>query len=138
MKEETEGERDLKKLLGTLSPELLPERYVFCSVKDASVLADLKPFAVVREEEGITIVLTEDDAGTAGLSFDSVFRCITLRVHSSLDAVGLTAAVSGKLADRGISANIIAGFYHDHIFVPAERAEEAAAALSEFSKRTGG
>jgi hypothetical protein len=54
---------------------------------------------------------------------------ITLRVHSSLAAVGLTAAVAAALSDHGISANVVAAYCHDHIFVPADRAEEALAAL---------
>lgn len=80
----------------------------------------------------MTLILLKETAVKYGLTFDSVFGCITLTVHSSLDAVGLTAAVSKKLSDRKISANIVAGFYHDHIFVPAEKADLALKALSEF------
>ena len=79
------------------------------------------------------MVVARQDADRAGLAYDSVFRCITLNVHSSLEAVGLTAAVSGKLAETGISANVIAAYYHDHIFVPAEKADAALSALNELS-----
>ncbi|MGK0170517.1 MAG: hypothetical protein ACI9W2_002243, partial [Gammaproteobacteria bacterium] len=67
------------------------------------------------------------------LPFESVFRRITLTVHSSLDTIGLTAAVSSKFAEHGVSANVIARYYHDHIFVQSECAEHAIAALSELS-----
>ena len=66
-------------------------------------------------------------------NYESIFKCITLKVHSSLETVGLTAAVSNKLAERGISANVIAAYFHDHIFVQAEKADVALSALNEFS-----
>ena len=80
------------------------------------------------------MVLEESTAVRAGLSFSGTFRQITLTVHSSLEAVGLTAAVASKLADRGISANVIAAYYHDHIFVQSDMAVSALKALSELEK----
>ena len=53
---------------------------------------------------------------------------------SALDAVGLTAAVSRALADAGLSCNVLAGLHHDHLLVPAGRAEEALAVLRELSR----
>jgi hypothetical protein len=94
------------------------------------VPAGVEPFATVREPEGLTIVLRQDDADRAGLPYDGEFAKITLRVHSALDAVGLTAAVSAALAARGVSANVIAGRHHDHVFVPADCARDAIDALS--------
>ncbi len=90
--------------------------------------------ASFREAEGLTLLVTKEDADKAGFNYESVFRGITLTVHSSLEAVGLTAAVSGKLAEEGISANMIAAYYHDHIFVPAEEADAALSALEELSR----
>lgn len=120
------GETDLNKLLSSLAPVLRAGGYVFCSVP-ASVSPDLSaaPLATFDEEEGTTLVLEQSAADAAGLDYGPVLRCITLQVHSSLEAVGLTAAVAGALADAGISANVIAAYHHDHVFVPAERAEEA-------------
>ena len=128
-------ETDLAKLLASLSPHLVDRDFVFCTVQDARYgdLAELSPLASFREQEGLTVVVARQDADRAGLAYDSVFRCITLNVHSSLEAVGLTAAVSGKLAETGISANVIAAYYHDHIFVPAEKADAALSALNELS-----
>lgn len=128
------GETNLSKLLASMSPKLMPDNYVFCSVEsDFSDFSDLSPLATYREEEGLTLVVTKDVAIANKLPFESVFKGITLMVHSSLDAVGLTAAVSTKLAEKGISANVIAAYYHDHIFVPAEKANVAIEALAEFS-----
>lgn len=79
-------------------------------------------------------MVTKEAAMAKNMPFESVFKGITLTIHSSLDAVGLTAAVSAKLAEKGISANVIAAYYHDHIFVQAEKAELAIEALSEFSR----
>ena len=129
-----QGEKNLKILLENISPKLLEGEYVFCTVKDGVYgdYADALPLASILEDEGLTLILLKEAAVKCGLSYDSIFRCITLAVHSSLDAVGLTSAVSRKLFDYKISANIVAGFYHDHIFVPAEKAEKALKVLGEF------
>jgi len=127
------AERDLNKLLSSISPKLLPKEYVFCSLKGKyGDYANLEPIASFIEEEGLTLVITKEFAISANLEFESTFRAITLMVHSSLDAVGLTAAISTKLAQKNISANVIAAYYHDHIFVPTNRAKEALKALNEF------
>lgn len=126
---------DLNILLKSMSPELVEGDYVFCTVDGG--LADyvqLEPIATFREREGLTLVLTEKVATQAQLSFDGVFSMITLSVHSSLEAVGLTAAFATKLGSYGISANVIAGYYHDHIFVQKDKAEAAMSALREFSE----
>ena len=129
------AERDLNKLLSSISPKLLPKEYVFCTLKGKyGDYANLEPIASFKEEEGLTLVITKESAISANLEFESSFRAITLTVHSSLDAVGLTAAISTKLAQKNISANVIAAYYHDHIFVPANRAKEALKALNEFCK----
>ncbi len=126
---------DLDILLKSMSPELIEGDYVFCTVDGG--LADyvhLNPMATFREKEGLTLVLTEEVATQAQLSFDGVFSMITLSVHSSLEAVGLTAAFATKLGSYGISANVIAGYYHDHIFVQKHKAAQAMSALREFSE----
>jgi hypothetical protein len=81
--------------------------------------------ASFQEDEGLSLILEQTAADKAGLIYESVFRGITLTVHSSLDAIGLTAAVVGELAEHGISANVVAASYHDHIFVPRDKAEQA-------------
>ena len=132
------GETNLDKLLSSMSPKLQPQEYVFCCLEsDHSAYSEglnLDAIATFREEEGLTLVLEKSAADKAGLSYDSVFNCITLTVHSSLDAVGLTAAVATKLAEHDISANVIAAFYHDHIFVQVEKAHAAIAALKSFQE----
>lgn len=119
------GERDLGELLAGMSPRRVPGEYVFASVRPDAVPAGLQPFARVRETEGLTLVLPRADADRTGLGYDFVAVLITLDVHSDLAAVGLTAAVSGVLAGAGISCNVIAGAFHDHLLVPADRADEA-------------
>ena len=108
-----------------------PEEYVFASFPGAHYadLASLLPIASFQEKEGLTLVIERSIAEAAGVSSHGIFRKISLNVHSSLEAVGLTAAISRQLAEQGISANIIAACYHDHVFVPDERAEEALQAL---------
>jgi dihydrofolate reductase len=121
---------DLPGLLATIRPELQPGEYAFVTVDpDDGVPTGLTPVATVHEPEGTTLVVPLQQAQTCGLPVD--FRCvwILLRVHSDLAAVGLTAAVATALADDHIACNIIAGFHHDHLFVPADRAGRALAAL---------
>lgn len=114
------GERDLSRLLEALDPKLHPERYSF-SPASLPTLSD-NQFALVREDEGLTLV-QPDPAGE--------WARISLGAHSSLEAVGLTAVLSSRLAERGIGANIVAGLYHDHLFVPWARREDALAALTK-------
>ncbi len=130
------GERDLTRLVSGMRPELDPGRYVFCTVDGRDVPPGLHPVVTVAESEGLTLVLREAEADAASLPYDYVAGWITLRVHSALDAVGLTAAVAGALADAGLSCNVVAGYHHDHLFVERERAEEALAVLRRLAEAT--
>ena len=129
------GETNLSKMLASLAPHLIDGDFVFCTIRGATYgdFAELLPLASFREAEGLTLLVAKENADKAGFSYEAIFKGITLNVHSSLEAVGLTAAVSSKLAERGVSANVIAAYYHDHIFVQAEKATDALSALNEFS-----
>jgi hypothetical protein len=130
------GEKDLRKLMASLSPHLTDGDFVFCTIQDAKYgdFAELSPMASFCEDEGLTLLVTKENADKAGFNYETIFKCITLKIHSGLEAVGLTAAVSNKLAEMGISANVIAAYYHDHIFVQSEKANAALSALNEFSR----
>ncbi|MFE1313875.1 MULTISPECIES: ACT domain-containing protein [unclassified Streptomyces] len=128
------GERDLQKLLSGMRPELNPGRYVFTTV-EGGVPSGITPVVTVAEQEGLTLVARLDEADAAGLGYDYVAAWITLRVHSALEAVGLTAAVARELADAGLSCNVVAGFHHDHLFVPYEHAHQAVAVLESLARR---
>lgn len=125
----------MRRLLAEMEPRLLPEEFVFCTAPDgeSEALADLPALATFREEEGVSLVLERTIAESHGFRYGPVMRCISLTVHSALDAVGLTAAVASRLARRGISANVVAAYFHDHVFVPAAHAEEALESLRELS-----
>lgn len=129
------GEKDLDKLLGSLSPRLSDELFVFRTFPGARYgdYAELLPVAAVEETEGLTLVIPHHKQDDRGGNAESVFRRITLGVHSSLDAVGLTAVIATKLAEHGISANVVAGYYHDHIFVQADVAERAMRILADIA-----
>jgi hypothetical protein len=128
------GETDLATLLRTMRPVLDPGRFVFASVD--SVPDGVTPVVTVQEEEGLTVVLERDDADRVGVTYEYVAARITLQVHSSLAAVGLTAAFAKALTERDISCNVVAGYFHDHLFVPLERAAEAVAALEALAGPT--
>lgn len=130
------GETDLKRLLAEMEPMLHDGEYVYCTVEGrAAARFALEPIGTFRENEGITLILERARAEAAGLSYGPVLRLITLSVHSALEAVGLTAAVSGALTQAGISANVVAAYYHDHIFVPAADAKRAVEVLQTLSRR---
>ena len=119
-----------------MSPALIAGEFVFCSFEKARYgdHPDLEPIATVSENEGLTLVIPKSRADERKIEYESVFRCITLNVHSSLDAVGLTAAFSSKLTEHGISANVVAGYFHDHIFVQKKHAEKAIEAINELTR----
>ena len=119
-----------------MQPVLCESEYVFASLnKDSRVsLAQLEPLGTFYEKEGVTVIVLKTDADALGISYQGVFQCITLKVHSSLEAVGLTAAVSSALANEGISANVVAAYYHDHIFVPTVKANQALSCLLKLAR----
>jgi hypothetical protein len=123
------GETDLRRLILNMNPSLNPGEYVFCSTDREEVPTDWEPVGWFREQEGTSVVLPRSRADAVGLSYSLISAWITLDVHSALEAVGLSAAVSHALAEAGISCNIVAGYYHDHLFVPAHEAERALEAL---------
>ncbi len=133
------GETNLRAVLAGMTPLLREPEYVFVSLPHGTPLPDdVIPFATVREDEGITLVVEAAAAQRADFSCGASFRAITLAVHSSLDAVGFIAAVAAALAAYGIPANAFAGVHHDHVFVPAGRADDALAALKSLQQRTAG
>lgn len=128
------GERELRALLSGMRPEVNPGRFVFTTVPGA-LPEGLAPVVTVTEPEGRTLVVHQEEADRAGLAYDYVAAWITLRVHSALDAVGLTAAVATALAQAGLSCNVVAGFHHDHLFVPYAAADEALRRLRALADR---
>ena len=129
------AELELATLLGCMRPVEQEGEFVFCPVEgNAAEFLHLEPLAIIREQEGLTLILPAEIAKHNQLSASNSFKQITLTIHSSLDAVGLTAAVSAKLAACGISANLISAYYHDHIFVPVEKSTQAMLALLELSR----
>jgi len=99
----------------------------YCLVSLSSPSQELKDSAaaVIVESEAVTLVITTDEADAIGLPYDFAAAWLTLEVHSSLHAVGLTAAVAQVLTNEEIPCNVLAGFYHDHILVPAGKGHQA-------------
>jgi hypothetical protein len=123
------GERDLARLLATLSPELDPVRYAFCHLASRAVPAGLAPLALFHEAEGLTIVVPVEAANAAALPVTFRSRRIVLTVHSDFEAVGMMAAVATALAERQIPCNVMAAVFHDHLFVPEQKAGAAMDAI---------
>ncbi|MCI0142512.1 GNAT family N-acetyltransferase [Arthrobacter bambusae] len=118
------GESDLTTLLRSMHPVIREGDYVYALWPHGRPLEG-NIEAAVREAEGLTVVLRREEAGRLGLSYDFVAAWITLQIHSALEAVGLTAAVSSALTAAGISCNVLAGFHHDHLLVPSTERRHA-------------
>ncbi|NMC13306.1 MAG: ACT domain-containing protein [Chloroflexi bacterium] len=129
------GETNLETLLAGMQPALHDQAYAFCVVdRDDFGKLPFEPLCIFREEEGITVIVTQQQATDNGLTFDSLWACITLTVHSSLSAVGFLAAITSRLAQARISVNAVSAYYHDHLFVPWNRRNETLKILGEMSK----
>jgi uncharacterized protein len=128
------GEKDLDKLLKTMKPTLNVGEYVFCTTQDLQQVNISEVILFFRENEGFTIILEKKVADRLQLGYTFIASWITLTVHSSLEAVGLTAAFSKALTDENISCNVVAGYFHDHIFVDIKDAQKSMTVLNRFSE----
>ncbi|WP_454760066.1 ACT domain-containing protein [Caulobacter segnis] len=124
----TQVVRGAREMVAGMTPELKPGQYVFCAAGGRDWAA-LEPLAMFREAEGVSLILERDAAQAAGFPIEGQMALITLNVYSALDGVGLTAAVATALAQADIACNMVAALNHDHVFVPADRADEAVAIL---------
>lgn len=127
------AEHDLETLIRSMQPVLQPGQFVFATVPAQTDLSTLEPQMVFREAEGLTLILEQQKAKANGIDVLFPSRMITLNVHSALDAVGFMARVATALAADGISVNPVAGYYHDHLFVPDAMAERAMASLQRLA-----
>lgn len=132
------GITNKEELLRLMAPEVVPGEFVFCAVSER-VLPRLKvkPKLIFREKEGVTIILTKKEAEKEKLPFDGIWSLITLSVHSGLSAVGFLANITPELAKKKISVNVVSAYFHDHLFVPINKTQEALTALKRLSKEAG-
>ena len=128
-----DGESDLNKLIKGLSPKLNDGEYVFTSIKNIELLNTSEVICTFKEKEGFTLILERSRADQLGLKYNFIASWIALEVHSSLNAVGLTSLFTTELADNGISCNVIAGYYHDHIFVSTKDSLKTLGILNHLS-----
>ena len=131
------GEQNLIQLIKGMTPQLQEGNYVFCTIKDLNTISREDTICEFQEQEGTTVIIEQKKADDLGLTYSYVSSWITLMIHSSLDAVGLTAVFSTELAKHAISCNVVAGYYHDHIFVDLKDAKKAIQVLTALSKNYG-
>lgn len=129
------GEKDLDVLLAAMTGQLDGATYVFATLKDRALPAGIHPKMMFQEGEGTTYILTQTDALAHGIAHEFPCRMITLNIHSALDAVGFIARIATELAAADMGVNPVAGFYHDHLFVPAGREVDAMTIISDIAER---
>ncbi len=127
------GELDLEVLLRSLSADLADGVFVFSTIAGEKLPDGIVPQMVFREAEGTTLILLRDEAERLGIPYEFPCRMITLNVHSSLEAVGFIARIATELARHGMGVNPVSGFYHDHLFVPDGREDEAMDVLARIA-----
>ncbi len=125
--------KDLSHLLGSMTPVLRGKTYVFSTVKHDDVMPEIEAVMQFSEAEGVTFIADMSTVQEVGLAYEFPCRMISLNVHSSLEAVGFLAVITSHLAKLGVGVNPVSGFFHDHLFVPADRAEDVMTALVELS-----
>lgn len=125
------GELSLQKMLQGLNPLLATDVYVFATTDQPDQVPIENSFALIQETEGYTVIVKQTLADQLNFAYNYLAAKITIQVHSSLEAVGLTAALAAQLAKYGISCNVIAGFYHDHLFVDYAQGPKAVKVLLE-------
>jgi hypothetical protein len=128
------GERDLDMLLKSLSAELVEGTYVFATLKQAELPLGVTPRMMFQEAEGVTLILKKEQAEALGIAYEFPCRMITLNVHSALEAVGFIARIATELAREGMGVNPVAGFFHDHLFVPEGREGDALRILEKIAQ----
>ena len=128
------GEVDLNVLLRTMTAKLHDGVFVFATLPDLHVPDGLSAKMVFQEDEGTTLILLQAEAVKFGIAHEFPSRMITLNVHSALEAVGFIAKVATELAREGMGVNPVAGFFHDHLFVPEGREWDALRVIEEIAK----
>ena len=127
------GQTDLKKIIESIDPYLVDESFIFMTTDQSlsSISNTLNPIASFMENEGLSLVITQATADKNAITYDSVFSCISLGVHSSLESYGLISIISKELTQNNISTNVFSGYYHDHIFVQSSKAHQALEIISK-------
>jgi len=126
---------DLNALLQGMKAELQPDTYVFATLTSGVVPDGLSPRMTFQEAEGTTLILRRLEADAYQIAYEFPCRMITLNVHSALEAVGFMAVIATELAKYGMGVNPVAGFFHDHLFVPEGREDEAMQVLNALAAK---
>jgi uncharacterized protein len=128
------GIKDLDTLLHSMKPTTVEGDFVFCTVPNKQFSAlKIMPTLMFIEDEGITLIVEKKIADKHSLRYEGVWTMITLTVHSDLAAVGFLAAITKRLAEEGISVNVVSAYYHDHLFVPIQKGGKTLKVLEDMS-----
>jgi len=128
------GETNLTVLQSSMTAKLVDGVFVFVTLPDRAIPPAVTPRMVFEETEGATLILHRDEADAANLPYEFPCRMITLEIHSSLDAVGFIARIATELAKAEMGVNPVSGFFHDHLFVPDGREDDAPRIIKDLAE----
>ncbi len=101
-------------------------------------MPELDFFAIVRDGNGITVVLPESELEKIdAVECERGFRLFTFDAILPFDLVGFISKILTALADAGISVLVFSSYSTDHILVRDGDVENAVEVLEDLSFEVG-
>jgi len=132
---------EIARLLAGTALQVDPRGFVIVGVSPSYEVSMRKalagvhaPFFVQYFPREQTIVLAEDEWTRVRPKFRGAreergYRLISLEAAVNQNTTGYLTVLTDTLAGVGIQARVLSSFHHDHLLVPAERLDDAVAAL---------
>jgi hypothetical protein len=125
---------ELQEMLQTIEVSCDNVEYGFTTVPKSLHISTNEVLGSIQEEEGVTILATKAYMEDKGIIFEGPFAKLIVQASVPIGFIRFTAALAGKLADKGVPANIVSAYNHNIIFIPYDLREQAAATIEELKR----